>query len=376
LKTIIAQSLNTNATEAVSEIKEKFAAELSHIKAIAFFAASTYNSAELMEAMNKEFKDITVFGSSSGGEIISGNMTDNSLVAMAYTDEVFENVKVEIVENLSKGVDIQNAVDSFSEYFGTPFNKLDASKYFGLSFVVFSAAAEEALFDEIGDNTKGVFVGATSADNWRFVDTTVYGNNHFYKDAAVLVLIKPKVEFAFEKIEAVTDTGHSFIVTKSDHFKKTIDEADNRPVAEVYAEALGYSINEIRNFQVDDFRQYPLGIMIDGAIYLRNIFFTRPENDSFYMVCGIQEGTKVHIFKAENLITHTQVELARIKAKHHNISSILTFNCMQRYQDSCMHNQMKEYGELFSDINTVGLCSYGEYYLGPVNQTATFLILK
>jgi hypothetical protein len=376
LKTIIAQSLNTEATQAVAEIKAKFASEMSHIKAIAFFASSTYNSAELIAAMNKEFGDIPAFGSSSGGEIISGNMTTSSLVAIAYTDEVFEDVKVEVVELLSKGVDIQNAVEGFSSHFGEPFNKLDHNKYFGIALIEFTAAAEESLFDEIGDNTNVVFVGATSADDWRFVNTVVYGNNNVYKDAAVLVLVKPKVEFAFEKIEAVSDTGHSYIATKADNFKKTIDELDNRPAAKVYAEALGCSVEDVRNFKVDDFIQYPLGIMIDDSIYLRDIFITRPENDSFYMVCGIQEGARVHIFKAEDIIGHTKGELNRIKEKHKDISSILIFNCMQRYQDALKHNQVKEYGELFADINTVGLCSYGEYYLGPVNQTATFLILK
>jgi len=43
---------------------------------------------------------------------------------------------------------------------------------------------------------------------------------------------------------------------------------------------------------------------------------------------------------------------------------------LQSTEQSCA------YGELFTDVPTVGFSTYGEEYLGHINQTATMLLLR
>jgi len=52
------------------------------------------------------------------------------------------------------------------------------------------------------------------------------------------------------------------------------------------------------------------------------------------------------------------------------------FNCILRTLELQDKNKTKEYLSAFSDIPTVGFSTYGEAYVGHINQTATFLILE
>ena len=55
---------------------------------------------------------------------------------------------------------------------------------------------------------------------------------------------------------------------------------------------------------------------------------------------------------------------------------ILNFNCILRTRELQSTEQSCAYGELFTDVPTVGFSTYGEEYLGHINQTATMLLLR
>jgi len=369
MKVLKAQSTKTNAKEAVLELKEKFNSN-SAVKAITFFASSNYNSTELISAMNENFPNIQVFGCSTSGEVISGCMCSNSIVAMAFTDEVIEDMKIEVVENLNN-FDLMPAIHSFENHFKTRLNKMSEDKYFGLIYLDGLSKKEEAILDELGDYTQVMFVGGSAGDDLKFKQTVIYANGKCYDNSAVLVLVKSKIGFGFEKLQSFVPTEHTVTATKVDVANRIIYEFDGKPAAEVYAKLLNTTVADVSKV----FGEYTLGLMIGDEPYVRSIQQI-VEKDALMLYCNVKEGMKLKILKTTDMIVDTKKFVDDIKKKYNSISGMLIFNCILRYLELQNKNQVQDYADIFSDIPTVGFCTYGEAYIGHINQTATFLVLE
>jgi hypothetical protein len=58
------------------------------------------------------------------------------------------------------------------------------------------------------------------------------------------------------------------------------------------------------------------------------------------------------------------------------ITGIINFNCILRTLELKQKNLTGEYGDLFTSIPTIGFSTYGEQYIGHINQTATMLVFR
>ena len=68
-----------------------------------------------------------------------------------------------------------------------------------------------------------------------------------------------------------------------------------------------------------------------------------------------------------------------VKAKNRNgnpIAGLLNFHCILRTLELEKDEITEDYGKVFSEVPTVGLSTYGEEYLGHINQTSTMLLLR
>ena len=64
----------------------------------------------------------------------------------------------------------------------------------------------------------------------------------------------------------------------------------------------------------------------------------------------------------------------RKHARH--ISGLIDFHCILRTLDLRRQRRCDEYGAIFSAIPTIGFSTYGEEYLGHMNQTSTMLLFR
>jgi len=364
----IASSEKDTVDDAVNELMESFSRN--NMKMIVYFASSKFDPHEISARMQSAFSGVTVFGCSTAGEIVSGRMLKGSVVAMAFDVESMLNVKVEVVENLSKKIDVTEAFRSFERHFGETADEMKPSRYIGVVLVDGMCGHEEKLMDEIGDKTNVIFVGGSAADDLRFETSYVYANGKPYADAALLALLMPAAPFDLIKTQSVREMGAKLVVTKANEDTREVIEFNNRPAAIAYAEALGVSVNELAAC----FPSHPLGLVIDGEPFIRSP--TKLRGDSVFFQCSSVEGMPLSLLELTNLIEDTRDTLERSREKLGGISGVIVFNCAHRALELEYKNLTAKYGEVFADIPTVGFNSYGEQFIGHMNQTATMIVFR
>ncbi|MEA5114520.1 MAG: FIST C-terminal domain-containing protein, partial [Geobacteraceae bacterium] len=191
-----------------------------------------------------------------------------------------------------------------------------------------------------------------------------------YTNAAVLALIRPAVPFDLVKTQSVRVIGPELLVTKANEDRREIVEFNNKPAAIAYAEALRVSVNELAAC----FPSHPLGLVIDGEPYIRGP--KHISGNSVFFQCSSVKGMPLSLLEFTNLIDDTKEALARAKAKLGGISGVIIFNCAHRTLELECNNLDGKYGDLFQDFPTIGFNSFGEQYIGHVNQTAVMIIFK
>ena len=364
----IASSEKDTVDAAVTELMGIFGPN--NMKMMIYFASARFAPEEISVRMQSAFAGTTVFGCSTAGEIVSGRMLKGAVVAMAFDEESMLNVKVEVVENLSKRIDVSESFRSFERHFGEAADEMKPSRYIGVVLVDGMCGLEEKLMDDIGDKSNVIFVGGSAADDLKFEASYVYANGRSYSDAAVLALLRPAAPFDLVKTQSVREMGAHLVVTKANEDQREIIEFNNKPAAIAYAEALGVSVNELAAC----FPSHPLGLVIDGEPFIRSP--SQILGDSVFFQCCSVEGMTLSLLELTNLIDDTKETLARSREKLGGISGVIVFNCAHRALELEYKKLSGKYGEVFADIPTVGFNSYGEQFIGHMNQTATMIVFR
>jgi hypothetical protein len=365
---ISAHSIKESVDDVVKDLKEQF--KNIDTKMVVYYASSMYAPDAISKKMQEAFPGATVFGCSTAGEIASGKMLKNSVVAMAFNAEAIKDVHVEVVEDVKDEKGVEKAFTSFEKQFGIPMLEMNPKRFVGIVLVDGLSGAEENLIEKIGDMTDITFIGGSAGDDLKFVATHVYANGKSYTDAAVLALLKPGIEFSFIKTQSFNVLPKKLVVTKANAERREVLEFNDKPAATAYAEALGIAVEDAP----DTFMHNPVGLVIDGEPYVRSPQQIKDNKMLFY--CSVVEGMELSILESTNIINDTKKAIEDVKSKLGSISGIINFNCILRTLELGQKQLKQDYGKLFSDIPTVGFSTYGEQFIGHVNQTATMLVFK
>jgi hypothetical protein len=364
----IASSSNPDIIQAIQEVKKNI--QSSDSRLIVYFSSMIYNQEELAKEMKEAFIQANVIGCSTAGELISGKMLNNSVVVMSLDSASIKDVKVEVIENLKENPDPQASFDSFEKYFGQAVSKLDFKKYYGLVLIDGLSNSEETLMERIGTKTSVHFIGGSAGDDLQFKKTYIYANGKVYSNAAVLALVKSNTEFDILKTQSFSTLSKTFVATKVNEEQREVLELDGVDAVEKYASAINKSKEDVPA----SFMTYPLGVMIDDEPFVRSPQQLSGNGIKFY--CNIAEGTELTLLESKDIVDDTKKAVQKKLREFGNISGLINFNCILRTLELKAKKQEDAYGMIFKDIPTIGFSTYGEEYIGHINQTSVMLVLK
>ncbi|HEY3277468.1 MAG TPA: FIST N-terminal domain-containing protein [Syntrophorhabdaceae bacterium] len=337
---------------------------------IVFFASSSYDPGEISEAMKVAFGDIPMIGSSTAGEIGAGKMLQNSIVAMFFDGATISDMTLEVVEDVRSEDAIPKVFARFENHFALPMAAMDIEKYVGIILVDGLTGAEERLMERIGDLTDVIFIGGSAGDDLKFTKTFVYANGKAYDNGAVLALLRPTKGFDIIKTQSFTSLGVNLMATEVEEEKRKVISFNGKPAVEAYAEAVGVSPEAA----AEKFMSHPVGLSVGNDFYVRSPQQVQDSSIVFY--CNIKEGMDLKVLSSTNIVEDTKKAVEDKIEEMGGAAGIINFHCILRTLELMQKGQCEAYGKIFSSIPTIGFSTYGEEYMGHINQTSTMLLFK
>ncbi len=360
---------NREVDKAVADLRTKLAPAAG--KVVLYFAAPGFAPKELASQMQKAFPTAQVFGCSTAGEIISGKMLKDSIVAMALGADVVEDAAIELVTDLAGKSGIEKAFQRFSAHFGTPALDLDVQKHVGIILIDGLSGKEERVMEEVGDRTNVTFVGGSAGDNCAFKQTHVYAGERATSGAAVLCLMRLKVGFDLLKTQSFRTTQKRLKASRVDEAKRIVYEFDGKPAAKAYAQAVGAKATADAP---QHFMRCPVGLMVKGEPFVRSP--QRLDGEAIVFYCHIKEGMELSLLESTDIVEDTRAALSQKLGELGEVAGLIDFHCILRTLELQNKQQTEAYGQIFEKVPTIGFSTYGEQYIGHINQTSTILCLK
>lgn len=361
----VSHSIKPDPTAAATEILSSFSGLTPVV--VLFFASSQYDPESISKAMKEKFPASTVIGCSTAGELVSGSMLKNSVVAMALESDAISGIEADVID-LSDRKAPSRAIISLADKFGLKPLDLSPDKYVGIILIDGLSCAEEGLMEKIGDLVDIPVIGGSAGDDLAFKKTYVYLDGKVYNNAAVLALIKPASRFELVKTQSFCETGKKLTPTSVDEETRKVIEFNGLPAVSAYAKAIDANETDVASY----FMTHPVGLIADGEPFVRSP--QRVDGSSIYFYCQIKEGVDLQVLESTDIIADTTADIQKIQEKNGPIKGLINFNCILRTLQLYQDGKNDAYGSIFKDIPMVGFSTYGEEYIGHINQTATMLV--
>lgn len=364
----VAKTSNADPVAAATELKGDLGGE--DLSFLLYFASSTYPQAEVASALKEAFPAARTMGCSTAGELVSGELTNGSLVAMGFGRADLSALDIQVVRDISDPSSLTGALDGFEAFFGADLRSLSLTEHVGIVLMDGVSGAEEEIMDQVGNRSDLFFVGGSAGDDLAFETTHVHADGEAFSGAAVLAVVKPVRGYEIIKTQSFEAMDVKLVATAVDESTRTVKEFDGKPAAEAYAAALGISAENAAEY----FMAHPVGLMVGEEPYVRSPQQVVDGAIRFY--CAVKEGMELTLLESTDIVGDTQDALSQRVGSGSPATGLINFNCILRTLDLDLKGTSQEYADVFKELPTVGFSTYGEAYLGHINQTATMLLFR
>jgi hypothetical protein len=341
--------------------------------AIVLFVAHTMDGAAVARAVQAQHRAAAVVGCTTAGEFGAGHTGEGG--ASAFGLPVGPVVRAasafgELAGGAAAGV--RRAVAALEARLGAPLRTLDPSRHVGVVLVDGLHGHEEEVNRALGNAAPLLsFVGGSAGDNLAFRETRVFDGAGQSAEGVVLLLLELARPHAVMKTCSFAPTAARFTITRADVAARTVYEVDGRPVLAAYAEALGTTPERL---DAALFMKHPVGLMMDGEPWIRS-----PQQALFdgglKFYCEIQEGMEVTVMRSTDLVADTAAAVRRAAASLGGPArGALLFNCILRRLELDAERSHARFLGAFAGIPAAGFHTYGESWLGHMNQTCAGIL--
>ena len=314
------------------------------------------------------FRDATVVGCTTAGEISNSGYTEDEIVAIGLPRSHFR-ARTTLVEDLNrfephalidKLVATRNDLASEVPDWSNEFNFLlidgMSGKEDGFAVTLSSGWGPAPLF------------GGSAGDGTRFQTTFILHNETvFPQDAAIITHIRTKCPVQVFKTDHVTPTERRMVVTGADPSRRLVHEINAEPAAQEYARLIGL---ETRDLSAAVLGANPVVVRIAGQHYVRGIRNVTKDG-SLLFTAAIDEGLVLTLAETKDIAGHLRRQMQEL-TRERELVGVIACDCLYRRTDAEQNKVLGEVSEILGQYRVFGFSSYGELFNSMhVNQTLT-----
>ena len=361
-----AHSTQKDAAEAAASLKRQL--EGISPAFILFFASSRYEPNALGESLKDAFGDVPSLGCTTAGELVSGHMLKNSVVLMAMGVDSVAAAKAAPILTPSDEREVVAALDTVCQ--GTRGTSPDPGHPLGLVLHDGLALTEESVMSTLTTRSNVPFVGGSAGDDLAFKTTCVFVDFAPRPNSAALAMLRLRRPPAILKTQSFDILDSVLEVTSANEATRTVHTLNGKPASAEYARALGVDVAKLPSL----FRHNPLGVLVSET----EPFVRSPQKidgDDVVFFCQIKEGMRLRVLSSRDIVEDTKRDLGRLVSELGQVEGIINFHCILRTLELEECGQCEAYSALFGDVPMIGFSTYGESYIGHINQTSTMVLL-
>ena len=320
---------------------------------------------EIIDKIQKRFENAVIIGTSTAGEILEGEMLEQSIV-----------ISISTFESTSLLASSDNNEDSF--LIGQNIAKSIVTEE-TKAIILFADGVRcngEAILKGIGSIApKEIIIsGGMAGDNNKYQQTFVIDGNNLLENGAVGVALNSKTLIAHNSYSlAWKPIGVPMTITKAD--KNKIYEIDNKPIVEIYREYLGEDV--VKKLPASAI-EFPLIFEKAGVLVARSMISV--EDDSISFAGEIPVGEQVRFSVANTKIFIQAGQKLFQTNREFPIESLFVYSCVARKM-FLGEDLIAELKPLALLAPMSGFFTFGELYSGKnnlemLNITTTLLALS
>jgi Uncharacterized conserved protein len=345
----IGRSSKSNLDEAVSEAT----VGLAEPKLIIFFSDVGHFEG-YTEKIRAKFKNSIILGSTTYACFCRDGAYKNTLMVLGIEDgiECYADVLEEVNRYPLKYVDrVIECANKFSNTSNTVCFEISTALISCEELVL------STLNSVLADKNIPLF-GGSAGDLGKAEKTLISFNGSVYNNACAFVIIRNlggKIRFYRENI--YKPTSHYFTATNVDVKNRIVYEYDNKPAAEVTANALNTTVSGLDKY----LDSYPLGRIIGNEMYITaNQMVTKGNGMSYH--ARVYKNSQMVLLEPDGYKDVIKDTIEKVKKEVSKPSLSIMINCLARSmlfeKDGYLNDFAKDMSSALGDY--IGFAGYGE----------------